>query len=192
MARLDRLGSAREVAQIGAVIGRDFSYPLLRAVAGMDDMPLQVALDRLADADILLVQGLPPDASYRFRHALIADAAYENLLRSRRQFLHRRVAEALRDDPIGTVAAEAELLAHHFTQAGLIDEAIEWWDKAGHLAAGRSTMAEAAVHFGKAIQLVAGLPKSRQLQTRELALQLALAGTLMAAKGWASPQAGEA
>jgi predicted ATPase len=191
-ARLDRLGPARDLAQIGAVIGRDFTYPLVRAVAGMEDLPLQTALDRLAEADILLVQGLPPNASYRFRHALIADAAYENLLRSRRQFLHRRVAEALRDDLVGTVAAEAELLAHHFTQAGLIDEAIDWWHKAGHLAAGRSTMAEAAVHFGKALQLVARLPKDKQRQTRELALQLGLAGTLMAAKGWASPQTGEA
>ena len=97
MARLDRLGPAREVAQIGAVIGRDFSYALLRAVAGMDDAPLQAALERLAEADILLVQGLPPDADYRFKHALIQDAAYENLLKSRRQVLHRRVAEILRD-----------------------------------------------------------------------------------------------
>jgi class 3 adenylate cyclase/tetratricopeptide (TPR) repeat protein len=191
-ARLDRLGPAREVAQIGTVIGREFSYPLLRAVAGIEDVPLQTALDRLAESDILLVEGLPPEASYRFKHALIADAAYENLLRSRRQVLHRRVAEALRDNLVGTAAAEPELLAHHFTQAGLTDEAIEWWDKAGQLAAGRSTMAEAAVHFGKALQLVAGLPKSRPLRSRELALQLGLAATLMAAKGWASPQAGDA
>ena len=96
-ARLDRLGPAREVAQIGAVIGRDFSYTLLRAVAGIEDAPLQTALERLADADILLVQGLPPDADYRFKHALIQDAAYENLLKSRRQALHRRVGEILRD-----------------------------------------------------------------------------------------------
>ena len=96
-ARLDRLGSAREVAQIGAVIGRDFSYALLRAVAGIEDAPLQMALERLAEADILLVQGLPPNSDYRFKHALIQDAAYENLLKSRRQVLHRRVAETLRD-----------------------------------------------------------------------------------------------
>jgi predicted ATPase len=120
-ARLDRLGSAREVAQIGAVIGRDFSYGLLRAVAGMDDTPLQAALDRLADADILLVQGLPPDADYRFKHALIQDAAYENLLKSRRQSLHRRVGETLRDKFTATAAAAPELLAHHFTQAGLTE-----------------------------------------------------------------------
>ena len=96
-ARLDRLGSAREVAQIGSVIGRDFSYALIRSVAGIEDGPLQVALDRLAEADILLVQGVPPESDYRFKHALIQDAAYENLLKSRRQVLHRRIAEVLRD-----------------------------------------------------------------------------------------------
>ena len=97
----------------------------------MDDTPLQAALDRLADADILLVQGLPPDADYRFKHALIQDAAYENLLKSRRQILHRRVGETLRDKFAGTAAAEPELLAHHFTQAGMTEAAIEWWGKAG-------------------------------------------------------------
>ena len=97
MARLDRLGPAREVAQIGAVIGRDFSYALLRAMTGLDDTPLQAALDRLVDADILLVQGLSPDADYRFKHALIQDAAYENLLKSRRQkAIDCRLGEALR------------------------------------------------------------------------------------------------
>jgi predicted ATPase len=125
MARLDRLGPAREVAQIGSVLGRDFSYALLRAVAEMDDMPLQAALDRLADADILLVQGLPPDADYRFKHALIQDAAYENLLKSRRLILHRRVGETLRDKFAGTASAEPELLAHHFSQAGRTETAIE-------------------------------------------------------------------
>ena len=119
MARLDRLGPAREVAQIGSVIGRGFSYGLLRDVAGMEDAPLQAALERLAEADILLVQGLPPESDYRFKHALIQDAAYENLLKSRRQVLHRRVAEILRDRRSPRAAAEPELLAHHFTQAGL-------------------------------------------------------------------------
>ena len=97
MARLDRLGPAREVAQVGSVIGRGFSYGLLRALARMADAALQAALEQLAEADILLVQGLPPDADYRFKHALIQDAAYENLLKSRRQMLHRRVAEIFRD-----------------------------------------------------------------------------------------------
>ena len=119
MARLDRLGEAKEVAQIGAVIGRDFSYALLRAVTGMEEAPLQTALERLAEADILLVQGLPPEADYRFKHALILDVAYENLLKSRRQILHRRVAEALRDNITASATPEPELLAHHFKQAGM-------------------------------------------------------------------------
>jgi predicted ATPase len=97
MARLDCLGRAREMAQIAAVIGCDFSYSLLRAVAGMDDLALQATVYRLAEADIVLVQGVPPQSEYRFKHALIQDAAYENLLKSRRQVLHRRVAETLRD-----------------------------------------------------------------------------------------------
>ena len=130
-ARLDRLGPAREVAQIAAVIGRGFSYPLIRAVAKMEDEALQTALERLAEADILLVQGLPPESEYRFKHALIQDAAYENLLKSRRQALHRRTGEVLRDQFAATAAAEPELLAHHFTEAGLTEVAIEWWGKAG-------------------------------------------------------------
>ena len=100
-------------------------------VAGMEDAALQAALERLAEADIVLVQGLPPESDYRFKHALIQDAAYENLLKSRRQVLHRRVAEILRDRFADTAAAEPEALAYHFTQAGLTDAAIEWWGKAG-------------------------------------------------------------
>jgi predicted ATPase len=126
------------VAQVGAVIGRGFSYGLLRAVAGMDNAPLQVALEKLADADIVLVQGLPPESDYRFKHALIQDAAYENLLKSRRHALHRRVAETLRDRFADSAAAEPEALAHHFTQAGMTDAAIEWWGKAGDQALRRS------------------------------------------------------
>ena len=147
-ARLDRLGPAREVAQIGAAIGRGFSYGLLHAVAGMDDRALQTSLERLADADILLVQGLPPESDYRFKHALIQDAAYENLLKSRRQVLHRRVAETLRDNVAVAAAAEPELIAHHFTQAGMTGAAIEWWGKAGQRSLERSALVEAdrAIH----------------------------------------------
>jgi class 3 adenylate cyclase len=127
MARLDRLGPAREVAQIGSVIGRGFSYKLLKAVAEMDDAPLEAALEKLSDTDIVLVEGVLPESDYRFKHALIQDAAYENLLKSRRQVLHRRIAETLRDRFDDKAAAEPEVLAHHFTQAGLIKAAIEWW-----------------------------------------------------------------
>src|SRR5208283_2168610 len=153
MARLDRLGPAREVAQIGSVIGRGFSYGLLRDVAGMEDAALQYALERLAEADILLVQGLPPESDYRFKHALIQDAAYENLLKSRRQTLHRVVAETLRDKFPAIAAAEPEVLAHHFTQAGLDDAGIEWWGKAGDQALRRSAFKEATAHLGKAIEM---------------------------------------
>ena len=153
MARLDRLGPAREVAQIGSVIGRGFSYALLRALAGMADSPLQAALKKIAEADILLVQGLPPDSDYRFKHTLIQDAAYENLLKSRRQVMHRHVAEILRDRFADTAAAEPEVLAHHFTQAGMTDEAIEWWGKAGDQALHRSAFQEAIFHLSKAIEM---------------------------------------
>jgi predicted ATPase len=153
MARLDRLGPAREVAQVGSVIGRGFSYGLLRALAGMADTALQAALEQLAEADILLVQGVPPDCDYRFKHALIQDAAYENLLKSRRQVLHRRVAETLRERFPETAAAEPEVLAHHFTRAGLTDAAIEWWGRAGEQALRRSAFLEAISHLGKAIEM---------------------------------------
>jgi tetratricopeptide (TPR) repeat protein len=153
MARLDRLGPAREVAQVGSVVGRGFSYGLLRTLAGMADTALQAALEQLAEADILLVQGVPPDCDYRFKHALIQDAAYENLLKSRRQVLHRRVAEILCDRFPDTAAAEPEVLAHHFTQAGLSDAAIEWWGKAGEQALRRSAFQEAISHLGKAIEM---------------------------------------
>ena len=119
----------------------------------MAEAPLQAALEKLAEADIVLVQGLPPDSDYRFKHALIQDAAYENLLKSRRQALHRRVAEILRDRFADTAAAEPEALAHHFTQAGLTDAAIEWWGKAGDQALRRSAFQEAISHLGKAIEM---------------------------------------
>ena len=160
MARLDRLGPAREVAQVGSVIGRGFSYGLLRDVAGMQDAPLQAALEKLAEADIVLVQGLPPESDYRFKHALIQDAAYENLLKSRRQVLHRRVAEILRDRFAETAAAEPEVLAHHFTQAGITDAAIEWWGKAGDQALRRSAFQEAISHLGKAIEMADRVDKA--------------------------------
>ena len=147
-ARLDRLGEAREVAQIGAVLGRDFSYALLRSVGGVADHALQFALDRLVDADLLFVEGSGAQATYRFKHALIQDAAYESLLKSRRQALHRHAAEVLRDEP-ERAAAEPEIIADHFTEAGLDDLAIEWWGKAGDQALRRSAFQEAIAHLGK-------------------------------------------
>jgi predicted ATPase len=188
VARLDRLGPAREVAQIGAVIGRDFPYALLRAVAGMDDTPLQAALDRLADANILLVQGLPPDADYRFKHALIQDAAYENLLKSRRQVLHRRVGEALRDKFAGAVGTEPELLAHHFTQAGMTETAIEWWGRAGRRSLERSALVEAIAQLTRALDQIATLPATPELRRERIKLQVALIAPLIHVKGYAAPE----
>ena len=152
-ARLDRLGPAREVAMIGAVLGRGFSYPLLRGSPAWRMRRCDEALEKLAEADILLVEGLPPDAEYRFKHALIQDAAYENLLKSRRQALHRRAAETLRDQFPERAAAQPEALAHHFTEAGLTEAAIEWWGKAGDQALRRSAFPEAIAHLGKAIEM---------------------------------------
>jgi predicted ATPase len=187
-ARLDQLGPAREVAQIGAVIGRDFSYALLQAVSGMEDDTLQAALERLAQADILLVQGLPPESDYRFKHALIQDAAYENLLKSRRMVLHRRVAEALYDTFLAATAVEPEFLAHHFTQAGIAERAIEWWSKAGEQALQRSAYVEATGHFGKAIGLIDRLAAPSIQRRQEIKLQVALINSLIHVKGYAAPE----
>jgi len=151
-ARLDRLGAAREVAQIGAVLGRGSPFTLLRDVAEMSESALQASLERLVDADILFVEGVAPQSNYRFKHALIQDAAYESLLKSRRQALHRRAAEILRNEP-ERAAAEPELVAHHFTEAGLDDLAIEWWGKAGDQALRRSAFQEAITHLGRAIAM---------------------------------------
>jgi class 3 adenylate cyclase/tetratricopeptide (TPR) repeat protein len=199
MARLDRLGPAREVAQIGSVIGRGFSYGLLRDVAVMQDAPLQAALEKLAEADIVLVQGMPPESDYRFKHALIQDAAYENLLKSRRQVLHRRVAEMLRDRFADTAAAEPEALAYHFTQAGLTDAAVEWWGKAGDQALRRSAFQEAISHLGKAIEIAdksgEGVPRdvvTAAPASQRLELQTAYGNALLQARGMHSPETQQA
>ena len=166
-ARLDRLGPAREVAQVGCC---DRTRLLLCAPSSRGRERTirrwKLPLDRLADADILLVQGLPPDADYRFKHALIQDAAYENLLKSRRQVLHRRVGETLRDKFASAAAAEPELLAYHFTQAGMTETAIEWWGKAGQRSLERSALVEAAEQFTRALDQIATLPATPSLRRR--------------------------
>jgi predicted ATPase len=200
-ARLDRLGEAREVAQIGAVLGRDFSYALLRALAppvggvdepsvhAVDDRGLQSALDRLVDADLLFVQGAGAQATYRFKHALIQDAAYESLLKSRRQTLHRRAGEILRDKP-ESAAAEPEAIAHHFTEAGLDDLAIDWWGKAGDQALRRSAFQEAIAHLGKAIAMADKTAdgESQTTPTRRLKLQADYRRAVMWSKGFAAEE----
>jgi class 3 adenylate cyclase/predicted ATPase len=188
MARLDRLGPAREVAQIGSVIGRGFSYKLLKSVAGMDDRPLEAALVNLSVADIVLVEGLVPESDYRFKHALIQDAAYENLLKSRRQVLHRRVGEVLRDQFAASAAAEPEILAHHFTQAGLTETAIAWWGRAGQRSLERSALVEAVEQITRALDLVARLTATRQMRQEQIKFQVAVITPLIHVKGYAAPE----
>ena len=194
-ARLDRLGPARAIAQIGAVLGHGFDYALLRNVAEADEPSLHASLDRLADSDLLFVEGSPPQAKYRFKHALVRDAAYDSLLRSRRQALHLRAAEALRN-----ANAEPEAIAHHFTEAGLDDAAIEWWGKAGDQALRRSAFQEAIAHLGKAIAMAdkaggraplapSGLAAAEHRQTR---LHVAYGNALFAARGPGAPETAEA
>ena len=153
MARLDRLATVKEVAQIGAAIGREFSYPLLHAVIGLDDATLRASLAQLEDSKLVFRAGEPPSARYTFKHALVQDTAYESLLKSRRQILHQRIAEALRDQFPAIVEAEPELVAEHFTRAGLIEAAIVHWGKAGDQALRKSAFQEAVSHLGRAIQM---------------------------------------
>jgi class 3 adenylate cyclase/predicted ATPase len=192
-ARLDRLGEAREVAQIGAVLGRDFTYALLRAVSEVEDFALQSALDRLAGADLLVVESAGHGAIYRFKHALIQDAAYESLLKSRRQTLHRRVAEILHDKS-GRAAVEPEVIAHHFTEAGLHDLAIEWWGNAGDQALRRSAFQEAIAHLSKAIEMAdkADCGKAARGSGGRAQLHVAYGTALFAVRGQGAPETTEA
>ena len=160
MARLDRLSPVKEVAQIGAAIGRDFSFALLHAVAAKDEAALKAALAQLEAAGLILSRGGGTDATYAFKHALVQEAAYESLLRSRRLVLHGRIAEAIRDGFPDIAEKEPELVAQHFAQAHLDDAAIEWWHKAGEQALRRSAFVEAISHLKAAIALAEAAPAS--------------------------------
>src|SRR5262249_36030724 len=138
MARLDRLAPVREIAQIGAAIGREFFYPLVRALVGRDESALKHGLAQLEQAELVFRRGEPPETIYSFKHVLVRDAAYESLLRSRRQQLHGQIARALEQGFADIVAGQPEIVAHHFTAAGLVDPAIDYWLKAGHLALSHS------------------------------------------------------
>ena len=181
-ARLDRLGEARESRADRRGAGARFYLRLLRGCSRGRRAGLQTALDRLADAELLFAEGAPPHAAYRFKHALIQDAAYESLLKSRRHALHRRAAETLRDADAGP-----KRVAHHFTEAGLDDLAIEWWGKAGDQALRRSAFQEAIAHLGKAIEmtekLAAVTPVAPQGGGR-LRLQIAYGNALISARGY--------
>jgi predicted ATPase len=191
MARLDRLVTAKAVAQYAAVIGRQFSYALLQAVSQLDEAMLQHELGRLVEAEIVYQRGLPPQATYTFKHALIQDAAYESLLKSTRQHYHQRIAQVLEAQFPETAQTQPELLAHHCTEAGLIEQAVGYWHKAGQSAVQRSAHVEAISHLTKGLKWLPTLPKTPDRVQREVNMYIALGASLIATKGWAAPEVGE-
>jgi tetratricopeptide (TPR) repeat protein len=183
MARLDRLGSAKEVLQIGSVIGSEFSYELLHAVHSLTDEDLQRELRRLTDADLLYVRGLAPHAIYQFKHALIRDAAYEALLKSRRKELHRLVAQTIDEKLTALNETDPEVLARHWTEAGEIDRAIADWKRAGELAERRHAFIEALAGYRQSVSLLHQLPESSSRDRQELELYYSILRTLQMTRG---------
>jgi predicted ATPase len=188
MARLDRVGAAKEVAQIGAAIGREFSHALLAAVVRQPEAELRSAINRLIAAGLLFRHGDPPHVTYVFKHALVQDAAYQNLLKSRRRVLHRRIVETLRDRFQTMAEIQPEVVAHHFTQAGLNEAAIEWWVKAGDRALDRSANNEAIAHLEKAISLAEGLADGPAQRLLRLQLQTTYGHALLHGRGHSQPE----
>jgi predicted ATPase len=188
MARLDRLGPAKEVAQTGAVIGREFSHALLAAMVRKPEAELQSALDRLVAAGLLFRQGIPSHASYLFKHALVQDAAYGTLLRDARRALHARIAEALESQFRELAESQPELLARHYSEAGQIERAALLWGKAGQRSLARSALVEAVEQLTRALDQIATLPASPALRREQIKLQVALVNALMLVKGYAAPE----
>jgi predicted ATPase len=173
MARLDRLVTAKGIAQYAAVIGRQFSYALLQAVLQVDEVLLQHELGRLVEAEIVYQQGAPPQATYTFKHALIQDAAYESLLKSTRQHYHQRIAQVLEEQFPDTVETQPELLAHHYTEAGRTEQAVPYWQKAGQSAVQRSAHVEAISHLRTGLALLQMLPETPQRLQRDVDMHIA-------------------
>jgi predicted ATPase len=192
MARLDRLAPTKETAQIGAVIGREFSYDLMRAVSRLTAGELDRALADLVKSELVMCRGTPPHATFVFKHVLVQDAAYGSLLRDRRRYLHARIAAVLEQQYPDTAEQRPELLAHHFAEAGLLEQAVTYWLKAGQRAAQRSANIEAITHLTKAIEVIATLPDTPERARHELTCQLVLGPALLATRGWSSPEAGKA
>jgi class 3 adenylate cyclase len=188
MARLDRLGSSKEAAQIGAAVGREFSHPLLAAVASKQEAELGAALDRLVEAGLLFRQGVPPQSTYLFKHALVQDAAYGTLLREARRALHLRIAEILESKFTEIGESQPELLARHYSNAELIEKAAWFWGKAGERSLARSAAVEACEQLKQALDLLATLPQTSATRRQQLKLQIALANALMQVKGYAAPE----
>jgi predicted ATPase len=164
MARLDRLASVRLVAQIGAAIGREFSYELLRAVSHLPEDELNAALDRLVAAELVFQRSMPPDAVYTFKHALVQDTAYSMLLRGPRQALHARIAAALETQSSELMDSQPELFAQHYEKAGLVEKSVDYWARAGHRSAARSAITETALQFQKGLDQLALLPDNPERQ----------------------------
>jgi hypothetical protein len=192
MARLDRLASVKPVVQIGAAIGREFTYPLLLRVSRLPEDELQAALGRLVAAELVSQRGTPPEAVYSFKHALVQDAAHGSLLRTARQHLHAQIAEALETHSPEIMDSQPELLARHYAEAGLAEKSVAFWDKAGRRSAARSAMAEAAAQLQKGLDQLALLPDSPESRRRELEFCSALGAALFVAKGPAAPETGQA
>jgi predicted ATPase len=192
MARLDRLAAVKSLAQLGATLGREFAYELLQAVSPWDKGTLQRGLHQLVAAEFLYQQGLPPQATYRFKHALIQDAAYQSLLRSTRQQYHQRIAEVLEERFPETAETQPELLAQHYTQAGCAEPAVVYWQRAGQQASERSAHLEAISHVTTGIELLQTLPETPEHIQQALSLYIALDAALQMAKGYAAPEVEQA
>jgi DNA-binding response OmpR family regulator/class 3 adenylate cyclase/predicted ATPase len=188
MARLDRLPAAKEFTQIAAAIGREFPHALLAAVADLAQAPLARGLQELIASGLAFRRGVPPDAVYSFRHALVQDLAYGTLVKSRRRDIHRRIGEALRDQLPDRAESEPEVVAHHFTEAGLTEPAVEWWGKAGDLALRRSAFAEAIAHLERALALTGTPDAEPAKRCARLRLQIAYGNALRMARGFGAPE----
>jgi predicted ATPase len=188
MARLDRLVTAKAVAQYAAVIGRQFSYALLQAVSQVDEATLQHELGRLVGAELVYQRGVPPQSTYMFKHALIQDAAYQSLLKSTRQQYHQRIALVLEEEFSEIIVTQPELLAHHYTEASLIEKAVYYWYQAGQSTAKRSAHAEAIAHLRQGLKVLATLPETLERTQRKVDLLIALGASLLATKGSGAPE----
>jgi class 3 adenylate cyclase/tetratricopeptide (TPR) repeat protein len=188
MSRLDRLASVKEIGQIGAAIGREFSYHLLHALVPRDEAALRGALAQLEQAELVFRRGDPPEAVYTFKHALVRDAAYESLLKSRRHQLHAQIAHTLEKSFADVGGSQPEIIAHHFTEAGLLAQASDYWLKAGNLALSRSANAEAVKHLRKGIELTQSMSPSPARARQELKFYLALGPAVAATEGHATPE----
>ena len=189
MARLDRFAPVKEIAQIGAAIGREFSYAMIAAAAPHSKTDLDSALSQLTESGLAFRRGTPPDATYTFKHALVQDAAYDSLLKSRRQTLHTKIAQVIEQHYPETKDTEPQVLAHHLTAAGQAEAAIPLWQSAGGLALKRMALTEAISHLNKGLELVSSLPHSSERDTSELELRTLLGTAWMALKGWPAQEA---